>query len=58
LGHTDIKASGVEAGTTSLVSFKWNKVSPMPRLFGGRYCREACCWGSGLRMLEKANAVL
>jgi hypothetical protein len=25
LGHTDIKAAGVEAGTTSLVSFKRNK---------------------------------
>ena len=58
MGHTDIKAAGVEARTKSLVSFKWNKASPMLRLFGGKYCREARCWGSGLRMLEKANAVL
>ena len=58
LEHTDIKAAGVEAGTTSLVSFKRNKVSPMPCLLGGRHCRKARCWGSGYRILEKANAVL
>jgi len=32
--HTDTKAAGVEAGTKSFVSFKWNKVSPMPRPSG------------------------
>jgi hypothetical protein len=32
--HTDTKAAGAEAGTKSFVSFKWNKVSPMPRPSG------------------------
>jgi len=58
LVHTDTKAAGVEVGAKSFVSFKRNKVSPLPRPFGGRYRREACCWGSGYRMLEKANAAL
>ncbi len=47
LEHTDTKAAGVEVGTKSLVSFKRNKVSPLPRPFEGRRCREARCRGSG-----------
>jgi hypothetical protein len=44
--YTDTKAVGVEVGAKSFVSFKWNKVSPMPCLFGGRCCRKARCWGT------------
>ncbi len=47
LVHTDTKAAGVEVGTKSPVSFKQNKVSPLPRPFGGRRCRKACFRGSG-----------
>ena len=34
LEHTDLQAAGVQAGTTSFVSFKRNNVSPMARPMG------------------------
>jgi len=40
LGHTDKQAAGVQAGTTSLVSFKRNKVSPMHCPLKGRRHRK------------------
>ncbi len=46
--YTDTKAAGVKVGTKSFVSFKRNKVSPLFRLFRGRRCCKARCWGSGL----------
>lgn len=47
LEHTDTEAAGVQAGTTSFVSFKRNKVSPMLRPLGGKLRRKAGCGGSG-----------
>jgi len=58
LEHTDTKAAGVEVGTKSFVSFKRNKVSPLPRPFGGRALPRGTLPGQRVEDAGKANAAL